>query len=328
MNDNLIVAPLVAFGLSCMLSWLLTEKKVLQVLDKPNARSLHALPVPRTGGIAIITSILSSWLLLAPSSVSLLLSASVLLLALISLADDVRPLPAFFRLVFHSTVAWVYAASLLYLSHGFFLTLVVGVALIWMINLFNFMDGSDGLATGMALIGFSAYGAGALQMADEIFAAVNFCIVGSATALLLFNFHPARIFMGDNGSIPLGFLAGALGIYGWSEGIWSPWFPLLVFSPFVADATVTLIKRLYKGERIWHAHRDHYYQRLVLMSGWGHRNTALFAYVLMLVAGAIALSAMGQNWMTQVTLVVTEYGVYLVAMLIFDYCQSANSQYK
>lgn len=164
-------------------------------------------------------------------------------------------------------------------------------------------------------------------MADEIFAAVNFCIAGSAAAFLLFNFHPARIFMGDSGSIPLGFLAGALGVYGWSEGIWSPWFPLLVFSPFVADASVTLIKRLYKGERIWHAHRDHYYQRLVL-SGWGHRNTALFAYVLMLVAGAIALSAMSQNWMTQVTLVVTEYGAYLVAMLIFDYCQPVNSQYK
>lgn len=327
MNGNLIAAPLVAFGLSYILSWFLTKKKVLEALDHPNPRSLHASPVPRTGGIAIIMSLLCSWLLLISSSVLLLLSVSVILLALISLADDIRPLPAFVRLVFHSMVAWAYVASLLYSSYGVFLTLVIGLALIWMINLFNFMDGSDGLAAGMALIGFGAYGAGALQMANAIFAAVNFCIVGSAAAFLLFNFHPARIFMGDSGSIPLGFLAGALGLYGWSEGIWSPWFPLLVFSPFIADASVTLTKRLYKGERIWHAHRDHYYQRLVL-SGWGHRNTALFAYGLMLTASAIALSAMSQNWVMQIMLIVTLYSAYLIAMLVFDYCQSVNSQYK
>jgi len=324
MNGNLIVAPLVAFGLSCILSWLLTKKKVLDALDHPNPRSLHTLPVPRTGGIAIITSILISWPLLSSSPVSWPLSASIVLLALISLADDIRPLPAFFRLAFHCLVAWVYVASLLYSSCGFFLTFVIGLVLIWMINLFNFMDGSDGLAAGMALIGFGVYGAGALQMTDAIFAAVNFCIAGSAAAFLLFNFHPARIFMGDSGSIPLGFLAGALGLYGWSEDIWSPWFPLLVFSPFIADSSVTLIKRLYKGERIWHAHRDHYYQRLVL-SGWGHRNTALFTYGLMLTAGAFALSTMNQNWMIQVILVVTLYGAYLVAMLVFDYWQSVNS---
>ena len=326
MHDDLIAAPLIAFGLSCMLSWFLTKKKVLKVLDYPNMRSLHAVPIPRTGGVAIIMSILGSWLLLVPS-VSSLLWASVILLALISLADDVRPLPVFFRLAIHGMVAWVYAASLLYLPYGVFSTLTVGLALIWMINLFNFMDGSDGLSAGMALIGFGTYGAGALQMGDEMFAAVNFCVAGSAAAFLLFNFHPARIFMGDTGSIPLGFIAGVLGVYGWSEGIWSPWFPLLVFSPFIADASVTLVKRLYKGECIWHAHRDHYYQRLVL-SGWGHGNTALFAYVLMLTASGVSLSVMSQSWVIQGVLVAIGYGAYLIAMLVFDYFQPVNSQCK
>ncbi|MDT8363492.1 MAG: glycosyltransferase family 4 protein [Nitrosomonas sp.] len=327
MDGNLIVAPLIAFGLSSALSWLLARNKIFKVLDYPNIRSLHTSPIPRTGGVAILTSILGSWLILTPS-IPLSLWGGLVVLALISLIDDIRPLPAFLRLAVHSVAAWVCVASLLYLPHGVFLTLTVSLALIWMINLFNFMDGSDGLAAGMALIGFGAYGMGALRMADEIFAAVNFCIAGSAAAFLLFNFHPARIFMGDTGSIPLGFLAGSLGIYGWSSGIWSPWFPMLVFSPFIADASVTLAKRLYKGKRIWHAHRDHYYQRLVLLGKWGHRNTALFAYGLMLVASSMALSTISQKWMVQEILVAIGYGAYLIAMLVFDYYQSANSQHK
>jgi len=323
MNDNLVAASLIAFGLSCVLSWLLVREKIFKVLDYPNTRSMHAFPVPRTGGVAIVISILSSWLIIP--SVPLLLWAGVALMALISFIDDIRPLPVWFRLVFHSMIAWMYVASLLYLPCGGFLTFIVGLALIWMINLFNFMDGSDGLAAGMALIGFGAYGLGALQMADEIFAAVNFCIAGSTAAFLLFNFHPARIFMGDVGSIPLGFLVGALGVYGWLNGLWLPWFPLLIFSPFIVDASATLIKRLCKGERIWHAHRDHYYQRLVLSSGWGHRNTALFAYGLMFTASAIALSVISQDWERQGMIVVTVYGAYLVAMLVYDYRQPVNS---
>lgn len=320
------MAPLVAFGLCSVLTWFLAKNKVLNALDHPNTRSLHTLPVPRTGGVAIIASILVSWLLLIPS-ISLLLWIGLILLALISLADDIRSLPIFARLAVHSMTVWAYVISLLYLPYGSFWVLTVSLALIWGINLFNFMDGSDGLAAGMALIGFGAYGVGALQMTDAVFAAINFCIAGSAAAFLLFNFYPARIFMGDTGSIPLGFLAGALGVYGWSEGIWSPWFPMLVFSPFIADASVTLIKRLCQGKRIWDAHRDHYYQRLVL-SGWGHRNTALFAYVLMLIVSAVALSAMKYNWMIQGTLVAVGYATYLAAMLVFDYRRPANSPCK
>ncbi len=325
MDGNLIIAPLIAFGLSYALSWFLVRSKIFGALDYPNTRSLHTVPIPRTGGVAIVVSILGSWLLLMPS-ISLLLWMGLILLALISLVDDIQPLPVFVRLAVHGMAAWAYVISLLYLPYGGFWVLTVGLALIWVINLFNFMDGSDGLAAGMALIGFGAYGVGALQMTNEIFAAVNFCIAGSVAAFLLFNFYPARIFMGDTGSIPLGFLAGALGVYGWSEGIWSPWFPMLVFSPFLADASVTLVKRIYQGKRIWDAHRDHYYQRLVLC-GWGHRNTALFAYVLMLIVSAVALSVMHHNWMIQGMLAAVGYGVFLAAMLVFDCRQSINSQY-
>jgi UDP-N-acetylmuramyl pentapeptide phosphotransferase/UDP-N-acetylglucosamine-1-phosphate transferase len=170
--------------------------------------------------------------------------------------------------------------------------IVLTLAVAWITNLYNFMDGSDGLAGGMALIGFSAYAIGAWTAGQNALAMLCSAIGAGAAAFLLHNFHPARIFLGDAGSIPLGFLAATLGILGWRNDAWPLWFPLLVFGPFIADATITLLKRLIRGERVWRAHRKHYYQRMVLM-GLGHRGTALVLYLLMLVCAAAAL--VGRN---------------------------------
>jgi len=118
-----------------------------------------------------------------------------------------------------------------------------------------------------------------------------FCasIAAAALAFLRFNFPPARLFMGDSGSIPLGFMAATLGIAGAMNGVW-PWlFPLLVFSPFIVDASVTLARRALRGEKIWQAHRSHYYQRAVLL-GATHRQLALAAYALMLLAAVLAFA--------------------------------------
>jgi UDP-N-acetylmuramyl pentapeptide phosphotransferase/UDP-N-acetylglucosamine-1-phosphate transferase len=90
------------------------------------------------------------------------------------------------------------------------------------------------------------------------------------------------------GAVPLGFLAATFGILGWVKGLWSFWLPLLIFSPFIVDASMTLIKRLFRGERVWQAHREHYYQRIV-QGGVGHRNTALLEYLLMLMVGGSAV---------------------------------------
>jgi len=163
---------------------------------------------------------------------------------------------------------------------------VLGIA--WLTNLYNFMDGSDGLAGGMTVIGFAAYAVAAAWAEEPELATTCLCIAAAAAAFLVFNFPPARIFLGDVGSIPIGFLAGALGVVGWNDEAWPLWFPLVVFAPFVADATTTLARRLVRRERVWQAHRDHYYQRMV-RSGLGHRGTALIAYGLMVVCAAGAL---------------------------------------
>ena len=101
--------------------------------------------------------------------------------------------------------------------------------------------------------------------------------------------------MGDAGSIPLGFLAAALGLYGALNGIWPWWFPMLIFSPFIVDASTTLLKRLIRRERVWVAHRQHYYHRLILVLGWTHTKTAVTYGVVMLLAAAHGLSALPEN---------------------------------
>jgi UDP-N-acetylmuramyl pentapeptide phosphotransferase/UDP-N-acetylglucosamine-1-phosphate transferase len=145
----------------------------------------------------------------------------------------------------------------------------------------------------MAVIGFGAYALAAHLAGASALAMLCAALAAAALAFLTSNFHPARIFMGDVGSVPLGFLAGAFGIVGWRDDVWPLWFPMLVFAPFMCDATLTLLKRVLRGERASHAHREHYYQRLVRM-GFGHRGTAYIEYAAMLGCALVALAARNQ----------------------------------
>ena len=254
-------------------------------LDQPNERSLHERPVPRTGGIAVLAGIASAVVLL--KGAYWLPLALTLVLAALSLVDDLRDMPTPVRLIAHLTAAAVLVGSALWPAHPLEVVLLV-LAIAWITNLYNFMDGSDGLAGGMALIGFGTYALAAYVAGDAVLAALCVAIAAAAAAFLVHNFPPARIFLGDVGSIPLGFLAGGLGLLGWGKGLWPLWFPVLVFGPFIGDATLTLLRRLARRERVWQAHRDHYYQRLVRM-GFGHRGTAVVGYLVMAACAAVAL---------------------------------------
>jgi UDP-N-acetylmuramyl pentapeptide phosphotransferase/UDP-N-acetylglucosamine-1-phosphate transferase len=199
-------------------------------------------------------------------------------------------------------------------AHGVAAALAATFAIAWMINLYNFMDGSDGLAGSMALCGFGAYGIAALCAGDAAFAALNFSVAAAAAGFLLFNFPPARVFMGDAGAIPLGFLAAACGIAGWQRDAWPLWFGGIVFSPFIVDATLTLAKRLVRGDKVWQAHREHYYQRLV-QSGWGHRRTLCAEAGLMIAATAAALAGLRLE-PTQQTAMLAAVTIAYVALIV------------
>ena len=310
-------APLTAFAAALFTVWWLAKGRISTlILDHPNPRSLHDSPIPRTGGLGLHAGLFLAIGLIAPSLPAALWIALGALL-LVSFLDDARGIPAIWRLAAHLTVSGLFAAAVLLPDHGPLAIAVAALAIAWMANLYNFMDGSDGLAGGMALIGFSCYGAAAWFAGSTEFALVNFSIAAAAAGFLVFNFYPARIFMGDAGAVPLGFLAAALGFVGCLQRDWTWWYPLLVFSPFIVDASVTLALRLARRDKVWQAHREHYYQRLVRM-GWGHRRTAFFEYALMLACGAAALAALTVTPAAQVAVLAAVAAAYSVLIGLIE----------
>jgi len=281
------VSPIVtALATLLLIAWMLRAQDRWP-LDMPNQRSLHARPVPRSGGIAMMAGVFSGFAILQTPLVVVLPAAA---LVAVSHLDDVYRLPIPVRLgaQFAAAAAFVLGALP---TPGLPSLILIVIGILWMTNLYNFMDGSDGLAGGMTVTGFAFLGAGAWMSGDDAMLIECAIIAAAGAAFLPFNFPPARVFMGDAGSVPIGFLAALLSLSGWRDGDWPLWFPAAVFAPFLADSTVTLLKRIGAGERFWEAHNKHYYQRLVRM-GWVHRRTALAEYALMLACGTTALWAL------------------------------------
>lgn len=306
-------SPLISAFVTLLLTLILTLNKEGLLQDIPNERSLHVEPIPRTGGIALMAGIMSGWVLMVQSWAWWIVLPTLGMFVL-SLVDDMRSLTARTRLIGH------FAAAIMVLAGAgidWMWWLPVMFFIVWMTNLYNFMDGSDGLAGGMALFGFSFYGIAGLMHGDETFAMMNFSVGAASLGFLYHNFHPAKVFMGDAGSIPLGFLAAAFGVWGWQQGCWPFWFPILVFSPFTVDATVTLFKRARHRENLAQAHRSHYYQRLVQM-GWGHRNTAIIEYVLMFLSGSSALWGISMDAQGQGNLLAWWAAIYLGLSMWID----------
>ena len=304
-----------------VLAWWLTDrlcfpKSFLSILAHPNERTLHSMPTPQTGGLAVIGSVVISLILAAsilaitqPSkavlpkgvaSGSVWIVVSMLLIFVVSFIDDCVGLPAVLRLGVQAVSAFIIIGGVgLTLSSipipggpnillGLAAIPVSVLVLLWMANLYNFMDGMDGFSGGMTFFGFGFLAYFGWQANFPVMLIIATFVAMGALGFLTHNFPPARIFMGDAGSITVGFLAGTLMILGVRDGIFELWVPIIIFSPFIVDATVTLCRRILRRKRIWEAHREHYYQRLVL-SGWSHRRTVLAEYGVMILCGGLAV---------------------------------------
>jgi len=273
------------------------------VLDIPNERSSHSVPTPRGGGLAIaIVSLMAIAWAGATSAIDARAATGLfgggVLVAAAGWVDDLRPLRASVRALMQTVgAAWflLWAGGLPAIRLGAeSLPLGVGggvvalVGIVWSVNLYNFMDGIDGLAGGQALIAGSI---GALLLAhggDLGLANVVAALAGSCLGFLRWNWAPARIFMGDVGSGLLGFLFGAIAVLsersaGPPLGVW-----LLLGGVFLFDATATVLRRMWRGERWYAAHRSHAYQRAILM-GWGHARVSLAAMLLAICCGGLAV---------------------------------------
>ena len=240
-------------------------------VESPNERSMHHVPVPVGGGVAIVTTALILWPLWQGtlSKTHLLLLVSFAGLGILSWIDDRRSLSPALRIAAQAVAVAVCLASLAPEARVFPVLpvalerLVAGLAWLWFINLFNFMDGIDGLAGSEAI----AVALGYLLIAtvagrEGPLSHLALIVAASVAGYLFWNWHPAKVFMGDAGSVPLGFLLGWLMLDLAASGYWIAALILPLY--FVADATFTLIKRGLRGEKPWQAHREHFYQRAVL----------------------------------------------------------------
>jgi UDP-GlcNAc:undecaprenyl-phosphate/decaprenyl-phosphate GlcNAc-1-phosphate transferase len=292
----------VAMAVSAAAVALLLRRSSRLPQDAPNARSLHDRATPRGGGVAIWAGVLAA-LAVQPGLVRTALPVGLAwaALVLVSFTDDRRGVSPGARLAVHLAAAGAAAAWLLdgtgTVTAAWVAWPLATLAIAWAANLFNFMDGSDGLAATMAVMGFGAYALGNLIAGHPPLVAL--AVAASVLPFLCVNRPPARLFMGDVGAVPLGFLAAVLGLGGVLHETWPGWFPLLAFLPFIADATVTLLRRALRGARLWEAHREHYYQRHHQL-GSGHAGTLRLHAALITGAAASAVLALaiepGAGW--------------------------------
>lgn len=306
---------------------LLHPRSPWRALDVPNARSLHKHVVPRTGGLAILFAVGAGMLMMIShvTVCAMAVAVTVTLVAGISWYDDqyaVRPLV---RLVAHIFAALIVAVLIPWprvvlpgLGGSFTPVMTYGIVvcfLVWWANLYNFMDGMDGFAGGMAVIGFGTLAILGLRHHDLLFMQMNATVSLAALGFTLSNFPPARLFMGDVGAVTIGFLVGIMMLIGAQRGDVPLWASLIIFSPFWVDATITLLKRLMRGENVTVAHRDHYYQRLV-RTGLGHQRVVLGEYVLMVSCAVSAYQAVGRP-------VSVEWGIILFWAMVYVFLARA-----
>jgi UDP-N-acetylmuramyl pentapeptide phosphotransferase/UDP-N-acetylglucosamine-1-phosphate transferase len=293
-----------AIGTGLVLPWLRAR-----ALDRPNARSSHTVPTPRGGGGVVIAAlIVALWAIelavgAAPARMAVV-TAAIAALAAVSWLDDRNGADWRLRLGVQ-IVAVVAGLSVLGIDHlaqraglpAWLVGAMLALAWLWFVNLYNFMDGIDGITgvetasigIGLVALGVVTLGAVAGQ------ALAGLALAGAAIGFLVWNWHPARVFIGDVGSVPLGYLVGALLIQSVVAGQWAAALILPLY--YLADATLILFARALVGQKPWQAHKGHFYQR-AHQGGLSHGQVSLCIAGLNVVLIALAAAAgLGWTWL-------------------------------
>ncbi len=299
MNFSLLTI-FISFLLSLGLTGLVLRALVARsVMDIPNERSSHKIPVPRGGGWAllgvIIPALIGAAFFIDGDYRHAGLIAAVLLLAAISWMDDKRPVPPAVRLSLHIFAACLGSFSFApdaFLFGGvlpFWLdrtVMILGWA--WFINLYNFMDGIDGItgvetisiATGLCLVMTAA------GIENPTVDFLTLVLTGGCLGFLAYNWHPARLFMGDVGSVPLGYMTGFCLLSLATNGYLAAAIILPLY--YLADSGITIARRLLRGEKIWQAHRQHFYQKAAAKAGHAKTSLTIMLANIGLIGAAVA----------------------------------------
>lgn len=308
-SDALIL--LAALGVGLVLQWLVyLLVRRPHMLAVPNERSSHSIPTPTMGGVVIVVLVLAYMVYLAGLEPRLAWGwfAALTLLALVGLWDDLQGVSAPLRLLTHFVAAglviWSMQPQLQAtlpdargLLQPWLVTAVLAVALVWLINLYNFMDGIDGYAAVQCLV----FCCGILVVSGGLAGWVSqlvWLLSGAALAFLAFNWPPAKIFMGDVGSGFIGILLGALALYLWHSGQVPLVASLILLAAFWFDATYTLCVRIVTKQEFTQAHRQHLYQHMAMRKGhlWTTLTFLLYAVLWLLPLAYYASTVMHNLW--------------------------------
>jgi Fuc2NAc and GlcNAc transferase len=269
-----------------------------KILDVPNERSSHKQPIPRGAGITFFISfnfvlalLIHQDILTMKYTFPVFLGGPVILL--LGYWDDLSSIPATVRLTVHLMVSFFVftlissgfsqAVEISFLPNWPLLTTAFCILFIaWFINLYNFMDGCDGLATSVGMVGAGLISLLSYLSGHVDLATIYLILAYSLAGFLVFNWHPAKVFMGDAGAYYLGYVFGALALVSKMYYDSSLYIHLIILGLFVVDATWTLFRRALRGERVFNAHRQHAFQKLI-KKGWGHaRVTSLYVLITVL----------------------------------------------
>ena len=295
-------------------------------MARPNVRSSHTLPTPQGGGLAVVLATLSAVLLdvalgASPANGSLVIvGLAALLIAATGALDDIRDLPVVPRLggqlVAVALAVWAGLDSGQIFRIPFALEFgLLVIAGTWFVNLTNFMDGIDGIT----LAAFIPLAAGATVLGDMAYLSregglLAVFFLGALAGFVFFNFPRAKLFLGDVGSLPIGLIGGLLLLDMAQHGALAAAFilPLYHFS----DATLTLLKRIIRREKVWVAHRQHAYQNAV-DGGWSHAKVSGIVLGLNIGLAGLAMLTLGQSTMMQSILVVVALAAVMAVILLF-----------
>ncbi|MFP6779102.1 MAG: glycosyltransferase family 4 protein [Alphaproteobacteria bacterium] len=253
-----------------------------KTIDIPNKRSNHNIPTPKGAGIGVIASLLIMYYIFFPIT-DFIFTICVFLLCVMSFINDNKQILIAFRLFIQTILAFIvisYWSPLVNLPllemfiPGWLEAMIILLFVLWMTNLFNFMDGIDGISSVQCII--IGLGVGScLFLSEDINKFENIIagfFVGSGIAFLIWNWQPAKVFLGDAGSIPIGFINAILFLLLFKNGFW--YVAIILNSYYIADSTITLIKRLIKKEKPWQAHKSHFYQKAI-MNGYSHSEVCI-----------------------------------------------------
>lgn len=279
-----------SFFLSIFVLFFVTKLKLHDIFyDFPNKRSSHSKPTLKIGGLLIFLILVPigffSNYFYSPASL-----ACLLIIFLISFIDDLIHVSNLLRLVTHFIVAFIFIVFLP--INDFYLIIFFTISLVWITNLYNFMDGIDGLSIFMTIVGFSSLAIQFYLNHFNDFVYLPLLLVITIFPYIFFNFYKSKIFLGDAGAASIGFLAGSVGLVGWVNNVWPIWFPTLIFSTFGADATLTVLIKLINKKNPLLPHKEYFFHKLIDL-GLGKKTTAtvyLFFMVLSSLLGFVMIN--------------------------------------